>query len=62
MSLSTDIERVQSKSLRKRQRIVRETALLQGLSDPHKNDLARTVDANQKKSAQKAKLNRLRRN
>ncbi len=61
MSLSTDIERAQSKSLRKRQRIKREAALLQGLPDPHQGDLARTVDANQKKSEQKAKLDHLRR-
>lgn len=61
MSLSTDIERAQLKSLRQRQRARRETVLKQSHPDPHQSDLARTVDANHRKSEQKAKLDRMRR-
>ena len=61
MTMNKDLERTQKKAQRKWERKSRESALIQGTSETHENDLAKSVDANFRKSRQKAKIDRLRR-
>jgi len=61
MSIQTDIERVQKKNLRRRQKMEWETCLRKNLTDPHDDDLVTMVTANRKRAAYKEKINQLRR-
>lgn len=61
MSMQTDIERLQEKNLRRRQRMKGEANLRKNLTDPHDTDLAASVTANRKRAANKDKIDRLKR-
>ncbi|MDF2366963.1 MAG: hypothetical protein P1U71_06820 [Sneathiella sp.] len=59
--MQADIERLQEKSLRRRQRLEGEANLRKNLTEPHDADLATTVTANRLKTANKDKIDRLKR-
>ena len=61
MSMQSDIERLQKKSLRRRQRVEGEANLRKNLTEPHAADLATTVTANRQKAENKDKIDRLKR-
>ncbi len=61
MSMQADIERLQKKSLRRRQRVEGEANLRIGQVEPHEADLALTVEANRQRAENKDKIDRLKR-
>jgi hypothetical protein len=61
MSMQADIERLQKKSLRRRQRVEGEANLKKSLSEPRDADLAVTVTANHQRAVNKGKIDRLKR-
>jgi hypothetical protein len=62
MSMQADIERLQIKNLRRRQRVEGEANLKKNLTEPHDADLAVTVTANRQKAENKDKIDQLKRN
>lgn len=61
MSMQADIERLQKKSLRRRQRVEGEANLRKNLTEPHTTDLATTVTTNRQNAENKNKLDKLKR-
>ena len=61
MSMQTDIERLQKKNLRRRQRMEGEANLRKNLTEPHDADLATTVTANRQRAENKDKVDQIKR-